>query len=219
ALVERLVVLQYADQYTFVGNVTLLEQACLDLSSKPPDRIYVDVDEGPQKMLMPPLLQTYLTNDLLSGLRSARLTSAPSLLNFPQMPRFMVSLSGWLLGYPVVYVTGEAKDKGESISESDNPSIVNTLNNIPLTLFRVTASYDASRFSKRPLHDPSVAPFRKPSVELMSFSCPTALLSHDEKTQVCQTLASAIRLAIAAQADLFDAHVAESQVVLPHVAL
>ncbi|CAG8560427.1 5209_t:CDS:2 [Paraglomus brasilianum] len=142
-----LCVVQFADSHTFICNSTLLGQR-LDAKES---LAFVNVNKAmkiPQLGTFPPDLYSFIFDELDPFLSSTRDSS--SILAIPSMPKCMVSISGWLLEYPVIYFQDDVEDDRG-----------NCLGNVDL---RVCSVYLGKQNSET-------------SYKLLSFSYPKTLIS------------------------------------------
>lgn len=106
---RSLVLIQFKDRYTFIGNRMRLKQYIDETLKDPQSLVYVAVDgKEPVKTNDPP-------KQLIAWLQYKL---QPFILA-PQQPTFysdilptcMVAMTGWALEYPVIYTTHEISDK------------------------------------------------------------------------------------------------------------
>ena len=139
-----LCVIQFADSHTFICNSTLLGQRLdakeslafvnVNKAMKIPQvvknvkisviymylRVLFTFSPYPNLQLgtFPPDLYSFIFDELDPFLSSTRDSS--SILAIPSMPKCMVSISGWLLEYPVIYFQDDVEDdRGNCLGNVD----------------------------------------------------------------------------------------------------
>ncbi|KAI8583284.1 hypothetical protein K450DRAFT_222852 [Umbelopsis ramanniana AG] len=136
---QPLYIIHIGNEYTFICHRHLLEHQvihCDDYS-----RYYVCIDEA----LRGPTLQSFCTPlaQFIHHQLKPALSGPDNLLTIDPIPSFMISLTGWLLEYPVIYVQSVA-DK-EDASLEWRPASGNSLSGVPLTVVTVGIGFGQER--------------------------------------------------------------------------
>ncbi|CAO3609514.1 unnamed protein product [Cunninghamella blakesleeana] len=165
---QQLLLLQFTDRFTFLGHRTRLIEHYNNFHG-----YYVDI-QGDQPILlerMPEDLQQFLKNQLDPFLFSKN-NKESLFISF--LPSFMISLTGWLLEYPIIYVCHQLN---QEILDEWEPK-KNCLGNIPLVWIRIDV--DNNNNNNNNNHDHST---KHTNHSLLRFTYPSCILpeQHDQQ--------------------------------------
>ncbi|KAH8556022.1 hypothetical protein BGW37DRAFT_479529 [Umbelopsis sp. PMI_123] len=162
---QHLYIIHIGNEYTFICHRRLLELHVANYDGHPP--YYVCIDET----LQSPSLQEFcppLTQMIRNKLKPV-LSRPDNIFIINSIPSCMISLTGWLLEYPVVYI--QTTENEEDASTAWRPASGNALSGVPLTVFTVVI-----RFGQERIHNH----------RMLSFSYPTMLFT-ESQAQTMQT--------------------------------
>ncbi|KAI8365949.1 uncharacterized protein BYT42DRAFT_549945 [Radiomyces spectabilis] len=138
---KGLVMLQFKDRYTFLCHKQRLQEH-LDSNSKCPP-YFIDIQGNqPAQRDQPPHLQEWLGIKLLPFL-----SSDETYFFMPFVPPYMVALTGWMLEYPVIYVSHVDQDDPNVELDEWEPR-TNCLGGQPLQVIGVWLHNNHSPLSK-----------------------------------------------------------------------
>ncbi|ORZ00129.1 hypothetical protein BCR43DRAFT_484720 [Syncephalastrum racemosum] len=152
---QHLIVLQFRDRYTFLCHARRLQAHVQQTLQAPDQWIYVDVlGRGPPaQKTCPPVLLEWIR----------RLETPDVFHQVDLVPTCMVALTGWLLEYPVIYLTHDEGDHFD-LELDEWETRPNSLGDERLNLFQISVDH---------LYDDTEGEY---SLKLVSFTCPDRIL-------------------------------------------
>ncbi|KAI9287860.1 hypothetical protein BC943DRAFT_318986 [Umbelopsis sp. AD052] len=167
---QSLYIIHIGNEYTFICHRRLLEHQVTHCHDR---RYYVCIDEA----LRGPTLQSHCTPlaQFIHHQLKPALSGPDSLLTIDPIPSFMISLTGWLLEYPVIYVQSVPDEDDASLEW--RPASGNALSGVPLTVVTVGIGFGQERHDHR----------------MLSFSYPNLLFNEQQYQVIHNNLSTMIQ--------------------------
>ncbi|CAI2166492.1 20628_t:CDS:2 [Funneliformis geosporum] len=160
--------IQFSDTHIFICNIDLLSAKLkLDLHNEFKDIAFIDVSKKnvePTQVNVPNSLMHFLRTQIHPFIFQE---NPDSILFVSQTPQCMISFTGWILEYQVIYVLDSTSSDEESSFGSQN-IMMNCLGNQELILYRI--------FLKKTIDNMKSAEEIQRHM-LLSFSCPARIIS------------------------------------------